>query len=292
MKNSFSRRTLLHGATALTGLGLLGPANSRSATTDSIDFGNPADNVRTFAKLAGSVNSEAVHYFYSGTIFGMTPVESQPLFRYSGVMKYVWRPTSDGSYRYRMYDSGYYADLDTGQLLEEFTNPYTQEVVRPLHPRAGPYDFIAKPELLDWRRSGDEIWTADSAGLQLPNKLDPAEWPLGSTGKVLNFRYEFGFRGKVSDLQRGDVASAPCLQYFSEISPWYPFLRMGKRPGFNFWSLQGKKIDSLSDISSETLAYFEKHEPGFFDTDTPWDEKADSYTQYMNAMLGRPVWDR
>jgi hypothetical protein len=102
MKNSVSRRKLLHGATAIAGLGLLGSTNSRSATTDSIDFGDPADNVRAFAKLAGSVNPGAVHYFYSGTIFGMTPEESQALFRYSGVMKYVWQPNADGSYGYRM----------------------------------------------------------------------------------------------------------------------------------------------------------------------------------------------
>jgi len=291
MNNRLTRRSILHSASALAALGTLSAGQSNAASR-AIDFKDPEDNVRAFAKLAGSIKAETVHFFYSGTIFGMTPEESQPLFGYAGIMKYLWRPSNNGGYRYRMFDTGYYADLATGVALNEFENPYTHEVVRPLHPRAGPYDFVAEPGILDWRQSGDDVWTTVTQGIQMPNKLDPAEWPLGSTGETLNFRYEFGFRGKLSELESDDTASAPCLQFFSEISPWYPFLRMGRRPGFNYWSMQGKKINSLSEVPPETRAYLEQDEPEFFDSDEPWIEPANSYDQYRDVMAGRPIWDR
>ena len=273
-----SRRTILHTTTAIAGFGILNSKQGQTQLTSSIDLQNPEDNVIAFSKLAGSLKPEAVHYFYSGTIYGMTPEESDALFNYSGVMKFVWKPIGDNSYRYRMFDIGYFSDLLTGLPLDEFKNPYTNETVKVLQPRAGPYDFFAKPQPLDWRQSGDQLWISNSEGIQMPNRLDPKYWPLGSTGKMINFRYIFGYRGKLSDIEDKQRTNVSCLQFFSELSPWYPFLRMGQRPGFNYWSLQGNKINSLSDVAPETLAYIEKNEPGFFENDQPWIETANAYS--------------
>ena len=71
-----SRRTILHSATAIAGFGLLSSKQSQTQLTSFIDLENPEDKVIAFAKLAGSLKPEAVHYFYSGTIYGMTPDES------------------------------------------------------------------------------------------------------------------------------------------------------------------------------------------------------------------------
>ena len=138
-----TRRTILHSATALAGFGILSSKQGHTQLSSSIDLQNPEDNVVAFAKLAGSLKPEAVHYFYSGTIYGMTPEESHALFDYSGVMKFVWKPIGNNSYRYRMFDIGYFSDLLTGEPLEEFKTPYTNETIKVLQPRAGPYDFFA-----------------------------------------------------------------------------------------------------------------------------------------------------
>ena len=287
-----TRRTILHSATALAGFGILSSKQGHTQLSSSIDLQNPEDNVVAFAKLAGSLKPESVHYFYSGTIYGMTPEESHALFDYSGVMKFVWKPIGDNSYHYRMFDIGYFSDLLTGSPLDDFKNPYTNEIIRVLQPRAGPYDFSAKPQLLDWRQSGDQLWISNSEGIQMPNRLDPKDWPLGSTGKMINFRYIFGYRGELSNIEDQERTNVSSLQFFSELSPWYPFLRMGQRPGFNYWSLQGNKINSLSDVAPETLAYIEKNEPRFFENDQPWTETANAYSQYMQAMENRPISDR
>ncbi|MDC0186264.1 DUF1838 family protein [Gammaproteobacteria bacterium] len=287
-----SRRSLLHSTAAIAGFGMLDSTNAKINIHSSIDLSNPMDNVNAFSKLAGSLKQETVHYFYDGTIYGMASEESYPLFNYSGVMKFVWQPIKNNSYRYRMFDIGCFSDLITGVPLEEFKNPFTNEVIKVLQPRAGPYDFFVKPEVLDWRQSGDQLWISNSQGLQMPNRLDPEKWPLGSTGKVINFRYIFGYRGKLSDIEDQQTSNVHSLQFFSEISPWYPFLRMGKKPGFNYWSLQGNKIKSLSDVSPLVLAYIDKNEPGFFDNDQPWIKTANAYSQYMQEMKNRPITER
>ena len=63
-----SRRTILHSATARAVFGVLNSQQSQTVLTSSIDLENPKDNVIPIAKLAGSLNPEAVHYYYSGTI--------------------------------------------------------------------------------------------------------------------------------------------------------------------------------------------------------------------------------
>ena len=287
-----SRRSLLHSTAAIAGFGMLDSTNAKINIHSSIDLSNPMDNVNAFSKLAGSLKQETVHYFYDGTIYGMASEESYPLFNYSGVMKFVWQPIKNNSYRYRMFDIGCFSDLITGVPLEEFKNPFTNEVIKVLQPRAGPYDFFVKPEVLDWRQSGDQLWISNSQGLQMPNRLDTEKWPLGSTGKVINFRYIFGYRGKLSDIEDQQTSNVHSLQFFSEISPWYPFLRMGKKHGFNYWSLQGNKIKSLSDVSPLVLAYIDKNEPGFFDNDQPWIKTANAYSQYMQEMKNRPITER
>ena len=287
-----SRRSLLHSTAAIAGFGMLDSTNAKINIHSSIDLTHPMDNVNAFSKLAGSLKQETVHYFYDGTIYGMASEESYPLFNYSGVMKFVWQPIKNNSYRYRMFDIGCFSDLITGVPLEEFKNPFTNEVIKVLQPRAGPYDFFVKPEILDWRQSGDQLWISNSQWLQMPNRLDPEKWPLGSTGKVINFRYIFGYRGKLSDIEDQQTNNVHSLQYFSEISPWYPFLRMGKKPVFNYWSLQGNKIKSLSDVSPLVLAYVDKNEPGFFDNDQPWIKTANAYSQYMQEMKNRPITER
>ena len=101
-----------------------------------------------------------------------------------------------------------------------------------------------------------------------------------------------GIEGNFQTYRISERTNVSSLQFFSELSPWYPFLRMGQTPGFNYWSLQGNKIDSLSDVAPETLAYIEKNEPGFFENDQPWIETANAYSQYMKAMENRPISDR
>jgi len=276
MTTKIARRTFISGA----GAGLFFPNKPRTA--HARDLSNPKSSLRTYAKLVGSTAAETVHYWYTGTIYGVVPGEiSQPVLDFAGLAKSVWWPNDDGTFGQRIYDIGYYADMNSGEPVEEFVNPYTGVPNWPVHYRAGPNEFTHKPERRDWKVSGDDIWLEETLALEMPNWLDPEEWPLASTGKTIRFRYTNTYRGKITDIENPDFNSAPSLFGWSALTDWYPFMLMGQRPGHLHWLGQGRKIDSFTEASTQSLNYLEANLPEYLESDEPWTERANNYTQYM-----------
>ncbi len=278
MQTKLTRRHLLGGIGAVAGGAVVG--NSTGAATQPLDFAKPADNLTAQVKLLGTLDGGAVHYWYSGTIFGITPDDSVPLVGYAGLVKGVWSKWGDDSYLYRLFDNGYYADLKTGEPLEEIENPYTGKINRPVHFLGGPFASVKKPALLDWVRCGDDIWFEQHIGSKFVNKLDPEEWPLASTGKTIRLRYVDSFRGQVSDLENPDIASAPCQLVVSHVAAWMPFLLMGQQPGHTFWHAQGKKIFDMAEVPEVTMRYLQATMPEYIDATEPWENRTDSYLEY------------
>jgi hypothetical protein len=292
MITQFSRRNLISSAAAAGGLAASlaagGLGSRRAAATTSLDFSNAEEGLRAYAKLVGSTEAATVHYWYAGTIYGVLPGEdSQPVMGFAGLAKNIWRPLDDGTFSQRIFDVGYYADLETGEPLDEFANPFTGEINYPVHYTSGPSQFTRKAERRNWQTSGDDVWLEESLAFKMPNWLDPVEWPLASSGKTLHFRYTNTYRGTLSDLANPDIPSTPSLLGWNAITDWYPFMLMGQQPGFLNWISQGRKINDFSEVSSQTLRYLEAHFPDYLDLDAPWTEPANNYVQYMEQR--RPV---
>jgi len=276
MTIKIDRRAFIGGA----GAGFLFPIKSRTA--HALDLSNPQDSLNVYAKLVGSTAAESVHYCYSGTIYGVIPGElSRPVLDFAGLVKSVWWPNDDGTFSQRVYDVGYYADMDSGEPVEEFLNPYTNKLNQPVHFRVGPNEFTRKAERRDLKVSGNDIWLQETLALEMPNWLDPEEWPLASTGETVRFRYIETYRGRISDIENPEISSAPSLFSWSALTDWYPFMLMGQRPGHLHWLGLGRKISSFAEMSIQTLNYFEANLPEYLETDEPWTERSNNYEQYM-----------
>jgi hypothetical protein len=280
MSKNLSRRCLLGGMGVLAGASAVGVSSNQARAANPIDFSDPVDNLKASVKLLGTLGRGNVHYWYSGQIFGVTPDDSVPLIGYAGLIKGVWLKLGEDNYLYRIYDNGYYADLETGKPVDEFENPLTGIIVRPLHYHGGPFDNSKTPAILDWTRCGDEIWTEQHLGAKFINKLDPAEWPLASSGKTIRIRYVEGFRGRISDLENPDIVSAPCHLTSTHVAGWMPWLLMGQQPGSSLWCGQGKKIFDLDEIPEVTMRYLEADMPGYIESDGPWAMRSDTYLEY------------
>jgi len=272
----FSRRSLI-GAAAVSGL------NWRFAHgTSFINFSDAGEELRAYVKLVGSTEAAAVHYFYSGKIYGLVPGEdSQPIMGFAGLAKNIWKPLDDGNFAQRIFDIGYFADLERGEPIDEFFNPFTKKVNRPVHYANGPNEFIRKAEKRNWQISGDDVWLEESLAFKMPNWLDPNVWPLASTGETLRFRYTNTYRGKLSDLKNPRIVSATSLLGWNAVTDWYPFMLMGQRPGFLHWISQGRKINNFSEVPQQTLQYLEANFPNYLSLEAPWAEQVNNYVQYM-----------
>ena len=292
MTAKMDRRALLQGAGALTAATAAGalsanPANSGSRV--AIDFSDDMESVRAYAKLAGTLEDGMVHYWYKGIIYGVTHDASKAMVGWTGLLKMVWRNLGNGSFHFRNYDLAYITEPGSDIRIDEFVNPFTGKINRPIDIKGGPFDVVVAPKKYPWTRSGDDIWVTEPKHFRFMNKLDPDEWPLASSGKFLNLLYLDGFQGKVSDLENDDLVSAPAQLTINHVNPWYPFFLMGKQPGVNFWHGQGKKISSMSDVSPAVLEYVESRRPGFVQSEAPWVTRTDSYVAYK--MDREPVKD-
>ena len=275
------RRTLLQGAGALAAAGgALAASQANSAPRVAIDFSNELESVRAYAKLAGTLEDGMVHYWYKGIVYGATHDETHAMVGWTGLLKMVWRNLGNGSFHFRNYDMSYFTEPGSDTRIEEFENPFTGRTNYPIDVIGGPFDIVVTPKQYPWTRSGDDIWVTEPQHFRFMNKLDPDEWPLASTGEMLNLLYLDGFRGKVSDLENPDLVSAPSHLTVNHVNPWYPFFLMGKLPGVNYWHGQGKKISDLSDISPAVLEYVESRNPDFMQSDAPWETRTDSYAAY------------
>jgi len=287
MSGKLGRRSLLIGAGAAA-VATATSAVSSGATQEErkavapFDFANDEDNVRAYAKLAGRVDDGLVHYWYRGTIFGVTPDDTKAMLGFTGLLKMVWKNLGNGSFHYRNFDLGYFTQPNSDVRVDEFVNPFTGKVNKPIDIKGGPFDIVITPRQYEWTRSGDDIWFDEAKHFRFPNKLAPEQWPMASTGETLNMLYLDGFHGKVSDLENPDIVSAPSELGIHHVNPWYPFFLMGKQTGVNYWHGRGKKIADVSDISPEVLEYVNGKMPGFMEMDLPWLERTDSYLDYKN----------
>jgi hypothetical protein len=289
MARKLDRRAVIGGLGA-GALGALNTAPAKAASSRTpIDLSNDADNVKAYAKLAGRIDDGMVHYWYTGTIYGVTKEATKAMVGWTGLLKMVWKNLGNGSFHYRNYDLAYFTMPGSDERIEEFENPFTGKINRPIDVTGGPFDVVISPKQYEHTRSGDDIWFAEAKHFRFKNKLDPQEWPQASTGEMLIMLYLDGFQGKVSDLENDDLVSAPSQLSVNHVNPWYPFFLMGKHQGVNYWHGMGKKITGESDVTPAVLKYVDAKSPGFIESTAPWTQRTDSYLDYKTHR--KPIKD-
>jgi|TARA_B110000263_G_scaffold3671_1_gene3085 hypothetical protein len=290
IKKQMNRREIIGGMGAIAASPFVSGQEFNVIDRD-INLSDPIQNALAYAKLIGTSARSMVHIYYHGTIFGMTPDEGvKPMIGLTGVLKGVWKPWVDNGFYYTLYDCGYFMDLKTGAPIEEFENPFTGEINRPVKIIGGPFDRVIKPDLRPFKTRGDDLWLEEPAYLNFVNKLDPKIWKKASTGEKLSFLYVETYHGKVSDLANPELDSIPMTITSTHNTSWYPFFLMGQRPGGHYWQSVGKKVENLEvDVPSVLIDYIENESPGYFESERPWKKRTGTFQAYKNQR--KPIED-
>jgi hypothetical protein len=202
---------------------------------------------------------------------------------YNILIKTVWKPWADNSFFRTLYSYGYFIDLETGLPAEEFENPFTGEINRPVKIIGGPFDDVFKPQVRKFNVRNNNVWLNEDVFINVVNKLDPEVWPKASAGKTLNFLYVESYNGKLSNLANPEIYSAPMKLISTHNTSWYPFFLMGQRPGGHYWQAIGKKVEDLeSDVPVELINYIEKEKPGYFESEKPWKKRKGTFQAYKD----------
>ena len=235
--------------------------------------------MRRWLKALGRLDDGRVYWWFTGVTYGLTPEAGlQPLFRHENFSFGPYRRTGEQRHESVMEDIVFYRDLDNGGLLRELTNPYTGETVAVIEVLSnainnfydidGKSGFIAdgqeiiQPLDLEFTAAGHDLWMKRSLDWSLPNPIDPSDYPLAYSGPMIRMQMETHLRVDREAVTNPDTQSVAASASYEAITPWFPWLHMGSRPGHLVTRAVGFKLASYQDLPADVFRLAEERFPG------------------------------
>lgn len=104
------------------------PASTKNSARKPLDLTTIEDNIYAWCKTWGTLGDEPLFAGHEGTFFAVLGDQRViPLVGYIGFGSVQFRMEQDGTARYRGKDATFYTDLNTGEILDFWNNPFTGE---------------------------------------------------------------------------------------------------------------------------------------------------------------------
>ena len=249
------------------------------------------DLFRRFSASSEDGAETMIHY--TGVTFGMVEdTKVVPLYGMVGITPTRTYTQPDGSVRLMINEVAMHTDLATGEVIDSWHNPFSEETVDVWHLRNGPLNLALSPkgraETGGWKLllkpgdaprdgfyvpvvvEGDDLLMVMDGQATRKNPLQPAEWPRESSGSQLIYSEHNTWRAKLSDVTNPRVVSLPFFANWHSIKPWRTWMLMGQRPGRIYNHLRARKIKSLAEVPKPVRTYAEKHFPNFLSAPREW----------------------
>lgn len=271
-------------------------------------------NRDAYARMNGDLDFGKQKFgWFKGEVLGVRAGEKvKKLFGFEGFSYARLVKTEGDHYQKLLREVGFYTDLETGEVLEEYKNPYTDETVKvvhiandPFNGNIGPVRVLGGPSygglnkakrreipfLLPWQEVSDnKVIVARDIHLYYPSALQPEKWPRESSGKMNQVSEMFSFVVDKGDLANPELTSIEHAGSWHRITPWLPWMLMGQSEGHcNYNCVQGAFNDTRM-LSPKVRAYAEKHYPKYFNAPTEWVEPSlSSLEWYAREQTPAPV---
>jgi hypothetical protein len=314
MREEFGRREALLGGVAT--LALAGSTRSAQAdqaatgasggvapslTGPAYDLRTARDNKIVMARLIADLEvGKQRAGWYNGYVTAVRPdAPLRDLFGFAGFGMSRLLPEEAGPEGTRMWrkvlrEVGIYYDLESGEPLEQWLNPLTNERVRVVpvandpfnhtisefHPDPPNYGGLnaadrppRRPFILPWKTIGEFATLERHIHLYYPNALQPDKWPRESAGKMARVSEFFTYFVKLADLQNPKLTALPFHGTWSRVTPWLPWMLMGQAPGhIQYFTYQGSGEPLDKVLPPKVLAHIEKKYPLYLNAPTEWVE--------------------
>ncbi|MDX2223903.1 MAG: DUF1838 family protein [Rhodospirillaceae bacterium] len=300
------------GAGLGVGLGVgLGFGAARAAVPPSrvLDFNDPVDNLYAFGKIWSSYDAPAVGAFHGLMYLRLGDQRMMPIFGYVGTgVVHAKFDRASGTLIRKSRETGYFTDLRTGEILETWTNPLTNETVPVYHfyndlaafkmtaPNMPIYALGKSGDKPTLMNEGTVFPEADgTVPLRLPfeqagddhmmlswdytheytNPVTPEGWPTYSTGPRISPSEHFTINFSRRDLENPDLPAVRHTSGFARLSQPWPFMKMGG-PQFKDAVVFGrmfshKGLKGFDEVPRKVLDYVEKHAPRYLELPPGWD---------------------
>jgi hypothetical protein len=273
----------------------------------SIDFRDPAQNLRAFVKLMGDLDpaNEALSWF-GGHIFaviGNEPAKMLCSVEGFGALRVL--PQTDGKYRVLNREVAFYGDARTSQYQDIWRNPLTGEdcAVGPIHNHLVSAELAPVmrmdmdgtmreiPFVPPWTVLGDEVFQTFEIHVSYPSPMRPEEWPRESSGDVIRISEIFQRVASLRDLEDPARTSAHYTGCWTRIGPWLPWMLMGQAPGHLLYRTFMKKVYNTAELPPQLLEATRTRFPEFLEAPpaSDWGKPNDSsWNVYMKENQPRP----
>lgn len=244
-----------------------------------LDLDDPDTNFNSLMKLRGDLSGDDFFFAFPGQAWAMVPQEQNyKCFRTFGFGSGRFEEV-EGGYRIYSREVLYYLDPVTGEILEEWSNPFLGgrkvEVVHiqndPVNgvfsrqgkgPMAPPYPYVS---------CGDMVAFQWNFFIQHPAAMNRKDYPLYSSGDIDQHAELWSMIGSKKDILNPDITSAYCTMSWSRVSDWLPFMEMGNSPGkMVFHSNSMKLMDGPQELPPAILSYVEKNHSEYLTAPTEW----------------------
>lgn len=272
-------------------------ALDRGLKGDFLDLTSPRGNREAIARIMGNVDMKSTKFgWYDGIVHGVKPGEkNRDLMGFTGFSCAKLLPSLEGKdpgYRKVLREIGFYTDLETGEVLEEWHNPYLDEVVKvvpiandpfnfeltdyvPAPPNYGGLNDIEFPKIplqLDWSRKGNVLNMAHRINLFYPAALQPNKWPRESGSTFNQVTEIFLYQLDWSEMQNPNNTVVKTNGSWSRLTPWLPWMLMGPTEGHCAYSCFMGSSDTLESANPKAVEYAAKHYPKYLEAPDVWEE--------------------
>lgn len=279
-----------------------------------LDLTTPRGNREAWARLLANTDMKSTKYGWAqGLVQGVRPGEAvRDLvgFTMLSCARLLPNDGEDGGYKKVLREIGLYTDLKSGEIIEEWQNPYLNETVRvvpiandpfnhtitdyrPSPPSYGGLNKVAPPKVplqFDWTRRGDRLNMLSYINLFYPSALQPAKWPRENASPFNQVTETFLYQIDWKDMQDPNKTSVEYHGTWGRTTPWLPWMLMGPTPGHCQYHTFMGAVDDIEKIDRKTLDYIEKKYPKYLKAPEKWEEPSlSSLEWYAREQKPAPV---
>jgi len=311
------RRNFLHLGAAVPLIAalpaeVLAKGQSAGIREPFLDLTTPMGNVEAIARIHGDTNPAATSYsWYFGRVTGWRPNEAaQDIMNVIGMGAVRMLPLENGpGYLMLRKELGFFTDLGTNAVLDQWTNPYNGETVtvdhianpsinvelKPYVGGTGLYEEIEvrqrKPFQLPWFHVGDRLITEQHANLWVKNPLSPAIWKRESAGEMIAISDSNTFNVAQADLQNPDLTKVKSQGHWVHRRPWQPWMLMGQAEGFIEYNCVTGSAGGLDDLAQQIVELATERYPEFLIGATERTKAESSLARYIRTRKPAPFPD-
>jgi hypothetical protein len=295
------RRALLLAAAGVAGASAAMRSDPAKAAVPALtgpylDLTTGHGNMLARARIDGNLDESKIKYgMGTGVVSGVRPGEAvRQLFGFEIFSAARLRKQPDDSYQLLHREVVYYTDLKSGEIINDFKNPYTDETVKvadivndpwnerieSYYPDPPSYGGLIKPPqgpkrpyIMNWSAIPGGVLTAmQEIDLFYPATLKPDKWPRESAGPMNQVSEIYTYFVNAADMQNPAKTSLVCHGGWSRVTPWLPWMLMGQTPGHILYSAVVSNFDDLNQAKRNVVDYTLKHYPQMVSPPETWSD--------------------